>query len=196
MNEAWHTYEWGMAHKWISQGTHMNESWHTNELVMFTQSYTRAGEPARMNHSTRVNETWHKYIWVMRHATNTYESYPSGWVVAHSSQHSARAPEPVWMNHVHVCQWDMPQIYTSDTRMDEQWHAVFCNSTWDSMKKTNATHMRMSWHTYEWVMTHIWMSHGRAHIHMNESWHTYEWVMVGHTYEQVTSRSDAYLWKI
>ena len=28
--------------------------------------------------------------------------------------------------------------------------------------------------TYEWVMVHIWMSHG---THMNESWHTFEWVM-------------------
>jgi len=35
------------------------------------------------------------------------------------------------------------------------------------------THMNTSWHTYEWVMTHIWMSHG---THMNESYHTYEWV--------------------
>jgi len=27
-------------------------------------------------------------------------------------------------------------------------------------------------HTYEWVMSHIWMSHV---THMNESCHTYEW---------------------
>ena len=31
-----------------------------------------------------------------------------------------------------------------------------------------------SCHTYEWVMSHIWMSHV---THMNESCHTYEWVM-------------------
>jgi len=31
-----------------------------------------------------------------------------------------------------------------------------------------------SWHTCEWVMAHMWMSHG---THVNESWHTYEWVM-------------------
>ena len=34
--------------------------------------------------------------------------------------------------------------------------------------------MNEPWHTHEWVMAHIWMSHG---THMNESWHTYEWVM-------------------
>ena len=31
-----------------------------------------------------------------------------------------------------------------------------------------------SCHTYEWVMSHMWMSHV---THMNESCHTYEWVM-------------------
>jgi len=44
-------------------------------------------------------------------------------------------------------------------------------------------------HTYEWVMSHIWMSHV---FHMNESWHTYEWVTLHvcescHTYEWVMS---------
>ena len=34
--------------------------------------------------------------------------------------------------------------------------------------------MNESCHTYEWVMSHIWMSHV---THMNESRHTYEWVM-------------------
>ena len=54
-----------------------------------------------------------------------------------------------------------------------------------------------SWHTYEWVMSHIWM---RPVTHMNESCHTYDWVMSHmwmshithmtescHTYEWVTS---------
>ena len=63
-------------------------------------------------------------------------------------------------------------------------------------------------HTYEWVMSHIWMSHVS---HMNESCHTYEWVMshiwmshVTHmnesslTYEWVMSRMNAssYEWEI
>jgi len=39
---------------------------------------------------------------------------------------------------------------------------------------SHVTHMNESCHTYEWVMSHIWMSHV---THMNESCHTYEWVM-------------------
>jgi len=63
---------------------------------------------------------------------------------------------------------------------------------------SHVTHMKESWHTCEWVMSHIWMSHvtpmndscrqaGRSLrckpfkrvtvTHTNESWHTYEWVM-------------------
>jgi len=62
---------------------------------------------------------------------------------------------------------------------------------------SHVTHMNESFHTYEWVMSHIWMSHV---THMNESWHTYEWVMshiwmshgahlneLCHTYEWVMS---------
>jgi len=57
--------------------------------------------------------------------------------------------------------------------------------------------MNGSCHTYEWVMSHIWMSHV---THMNEPCHTYEWVMSHiwtshathmnescHTYERVMS---------
>jgi len=36
------------------------------------------------------------------------------------------------------------------------------------------THENEIWHTYEWVMTHIWKSHV---TYMNESCHTYKWVM-------------------
>jgi len=36
------------------------------------------------------------------------------------------------------------------------------------------TRMNESCHTYEWVISHVWMSHV---THMNESCHTYEWVM-------------------
>ena len=39
---------------------------------------------------------------------------------------------------------------------------------------SHVTHMNASRHTYEWVMSHIWMRHV---THMNASCHTYEWVM-------------------
>ena len=42
------------------------------------------------------------------------------------------------------------------------------------VRMIRGTHINESCHTYEWVMSHIWMSHV---THMNESCHTYEWVM-------------------
>ena len=36
------------------------------------------------------------------------------------------------------------------------------------------TYINHSWHTYEWVMAHVWTSRG---THMNNSWHIYQWVM-------------------
>jgi len=39
---------------------------------------------------------------------------------------------------------------------------------------SHITHMNESHHTYEWVTSQIWINHG---THMNESRHTYEWAM-------------------
>jgi len=47
---------------------------------------------------------------------------------------------------------------------------------------SHVTHMKESCHTYEWVMSHIWMSHvshiWMSHVtHMSESRDTYEYVL-------------------
>ena len=48
-----------------------------------------------------------------------------------------------------------------------------CRSVWKHVY-SHVTHMNESFHTYKWVISHIWMSHG---THMNESYHTHKWVM-------------------
>jgi len=48
--------------------------------------------------------------------------------------------------------------------------------------------MNGSWHTYEWIMSHIWMSHV---THMNESCRTYEWVMLHIWMRHVTHMSES-----
>ena len=53
---------------------------------------------------------------------------------------------------------------------------------------SHATHMNESCHTYEWVMSHIWMSHV---THMNESRHTYEWVTSHIWMRHVTHMNEA-----
>jgi len=34
--ESWHTYEWVMAHVWMSHGTRMNESWQNRHIYTFS----------------------------------------------------------------------------------------------------------------------------------------------------------------
>ena len=51
-------------------------------------------------------------------------------------------------------------------------HVCIHGST--TRKLSQVTHMHESWHTCEWVMSHVWMSHI---AHMHESCLTYEWVM-------------------
>ena len=58
------------------------------------------------------------------------------------------------------------------------------------------------WHTYDWVMAHIWMSHGTRmnefewrmnESHTNESWHTYEWVS-SHRRNGVMAHDSMMVW--
>ena len=51
---------------------------------------------------------------------------------------------------------------------------------------SHVTHMNESCCTYEWIMSHIWMSHV---AHMNESYHTYERVM-SHTWMSHVTHKD------
>ena len=54
---------------------------------------------------------------------------------------------------------------------------------------SHITQMNESCHTYEWIMSHIWMSHV---THMNESCHTYEWVMSHIWMSHVTDMNESY----
>ena len=61
----------------------------------------------------------------------------------------------------------MPQIDTNThCGLWRMRHGTHMNESW--------TRMSESWHTYEWVMAHIWVSH---ETRMHQSCHTYEWVM-------------------
>ena len=72
---------------------------------------------------------------------------------------------------------DMTHSYVwHDSCMCAIWLIHMCGMThsyvWhDSFMMSHVTHMNESYHTYEWVMSHIWISHV---THMNESCRTYE----------------------
>jgi len=80
----------------------------------------------------------------------------------------------------HTYEWDVSQIWMSHvTCANESCHmcewVMSCISREDTLKYAKTLpKMSMPYLTCEWVLAHIWMSHG---THMNESLHTYEWVM-------------------
>jgi len=65
-----------------------------------------------------------------------------------------------------------------------------CYANYLADRPSHVTQLDESWHTYESVMSHIWMSHV---THMNESCHTYEWVMSHKWMSQVTHMNESYL---
>jgi len=54
-----------------------------------------------------------------------------------------------------------------------------------------------AYHTYEWVMSHIWMSHvthGMSHVtHIDASCHTYEWVMSHIWMSHITHMNESWM---
>ena len=148
-------------------------------------------------HVTHMHESCHTYEWV------TYV-----WVKSH-----------MWMGHVTHTEWrkdlgclifishfpqKSPIIRGSFAENDLQLKASYAftllctsNVSWFLLLLSHVTRVNASWHTYEWVMLHIWMGHV---THMIDLCHTYEWVMshtwmshvthmneLCHTYEWVMS---------
>jgi len=163
MNESCHTYEWVMSHIWMSHVTHINESWHVYERVM---SHI-------LSHVNHIDISFYTYVYL-----TSWES-------------------------CHTYECVMARIRTSQViRMNESWYVY---ERVMSHKLSHVNHVDVSFHTYvyltsreschsyEWVMSHTWISHGKyveschsypgiiLHICIcmtsRESWHTYEWVM-------------------
>jgi len=140
MNASWHTYEWVMAHIWMSHGTHVNESCHTCEWVMAhiwmshgthvnASRHTCAEVMVhiRMSHGTHMNESWYTYKWVMAHILVEVETR-NLWVMAH-----------IWMSH--------------GSHVNASWHTCECVTA--HMCRSHGAYTNESWHTCEWVMVHI-----------------------------------------
>ena len=54
---------------------------------------------------------------------------------------------------------------------------LVCEWVTSNMCMSHVTHVNESWHAYEWVMSHTWMSHVSHVTCMIESCHTCKWAM-------------------
>jgi len=170
----------------MSHDTLVNESCHTYEWVI-SHIWTI--------HVTHMNESYHTHKLVMSHlwtshvthtneSCHTYEWVSSSFLALslsltlcvhvclffppHASFHTSPLPASFSCSRQVLCPWSKSHV----THKNESCHTYdwVVSHIWMS----HSTHMNESCHTYEWVMSHIWMSHV---THMNESCHTYEWVM-------------------
>ena len=100
MKKSCHTYEWVMAHIWMSHATHTNESCHTYEWVM---------SHIRMSHVIHTNESWRTYEWVMSHIWMSHVTRMNAWLV-------------------HVCDATRSHIHTATHCNTLQHTATHCNT--------------------------------------------------------------------
>jgi len=164
-SESCHTCERVISHTWTSHVTHMHEE--GGECL--------PGRPILWSESchTCMNESCHTYAWGRWRAR--WQGRPTLWsescrtwlnkschIYAWGSWRAQWQGRPikgvishVWVSHVtHVNQW----IHTYEGEVCYRKTALWSESC----------------HTYEWVMSYIWMSRVIV-VHMDESRHTYAW---------------------
>jgi len=140
-----------MAHIWMRHVAHMSETWLTYECAM---------SRIWMSQVTHVNESWKTYAQVCH--TDNYG-------LATISR--------------------LLKIISLFCRISSLSEGSFAKETCNFKEPTHRSHpiakpphestsrvtqMNESWHTYEWVMAHIGMSHG---THMNGPSHTNQWIV-------------------
>ena len=113
-----------------------------------------------MSHGTHENETYRTYEWVIALEVRGYRDQAQ-WVVS-----------KIWIRHNVTHKKQSCRAPTgSDQRQEE---CVNRGVSWDDtlgavcaavcrmahIRSSHGKHMNESWHTYEWVMAHTWISHG------------------------------------
>jgi len=150
------TRGWDMPHIWMSHGTcEPQVNGHVGRWAWHAMSHTW------MSHVPHINESCHIYEWViscvwMSHITCINEScHTYEWVMAH-----------IWMSHGTRISQHMgvkcPRVINHVTHMDESCytHGWVMALVRRSMAMLHDERDAL-YHTYEWVISHIWMSRGK-----------------------------------
>jgi len=157
MNKSCVRYEWVATYEWCH--IQMRCVSDVNESCIWNQSC--------VTYERVVCQIWmSRHIWMMAH---TNEVCIRCECVVHMSQSRVtyeRVVCQIWMSHVSRVN---ESCLTSLRRI-----ARIRTSSWHSHGHTSCHAYECVVCTYEWVMSHIWMSRVS---HMNESCVTYEWVV-------------------
>jgi len=215
MNEACHTYEWGMSHISV-RNTHRNitridESRDTNECVMWRiwmrhviQSFGVCVRPVYQQTRHSLSDVCMCLVECVSDLcmNRPYDTYQHMCVrpvcVRPLYEQTFTAPSlsvmsRMSMNHV-THNLESCHIWIRHLTRINEWCHTYERVKWYSISigvGAVMSHMCKSchsYHTYQRVVSHIWMSHV---THMNESCHTYEWVMSHEGMSHVTRRNES-----
>jgi len=189
--EILHTYEASHCHDPLTEEI---------RLQIFGSPDCRVFPPTLLSFDFRENMLWNfgdsrenlfesygnpvHFVWNFDSSKYCKSDLPHLWTGMNDSGHApaavATTPRTTHLEILHAYgAW-----HSHDKHMNESWHTLAAVATPTctvppTLEVLHAyeawhNHDAQLWHTYEWVMTHVWMSYDTR---MDESWHTYEWVM-------------------
>ena len=155
MNESCPKHEWVMSHMWMvrfmhmmRQITHTNTSW--RKTYSSFQAYEWVKSQVWMSHVADMNESCHKYGWVMSHTQMHHRERQ----IDHGTQtnETFRTYETSFMGHVtHTRKWVMLHISMKHvSRTNESCHAYE-----SPIRTRHVKNIREPHHKYEWIMSQI-----------------------------------------
>jgi len=166
---------WDLCVTWLIHlcDTTHSSVWHDSTFCVTWLIYLCDMPHSSLWHDSFISVTWLNhlcdrtlsYVWHDAHMNKSWHAYE--WVMSHT-----------WMSRAHQSVWHDSIIFVP-------WLIHLCDMTF--IHVTSLVYMNESWHKYEWVMAHLWMSHGTL---MNESCHTHEWVVSIH----LSDITHLYLW--
>jgi len=190
ISESCHTYEWVMSHKSVSHVVHISRQstsnvthWPIDSLASHVYYCATCLIHIKAEHKYNDTQAFLKPVSHVTHMNESYPTYES--VTSH-----------IWMSVVaHMnesCHTvaHLPRSYVTHSRF-HMWH-----TGGPAVQRHSVFEINESCHTYEWVMSHIRMSHVTQHytrhIHM---WHTFEWV-VSHMNESCHTAAHMTHWHV
>jgi len=153
MNVSCHIHAWVMPRIWMSLVTRMNPNGPSGSIPRKATSMSHV-TCMRISHVTHMNVWWFMaHIWM----------YGESWYMYECMSHGTYMN--VWWIMVHIWMFHGTCVNESCYIMNRSRH--IWESTMSHKRMSHVNHLNESCHTYEWVMSHMWISHNSV---MSKTW--------------------------
>ena len=141
MKKSCHTYEWVMAHVWMSHGTHMNASWHRSHTCIFGSLSFVWG--TWLVCTCDMTHTWLIHMWDMTHSYVGHESFTCVTWLIHKCEQVLQLQTHSWR----IQSWDMTHSYVGyDSFIRWTWLIHTCEQVLELQTR--------SWRIHSWDMAY------------------------------------------